>query len=165
MIAAGGALFNSWRIARLVGRVDALEATMRTVLAVTAVRNVPLARVVPIPARRRNRTVLGSGRGSAIARKSLDRHPDPVGRLGDPVEVSMPGCPVCGAERSREELVEEVFHVDDRHVLVGRIPARVCVRCGEQSFSRDTAERVRTTLDAARDREREQRENGRLTGP
>ena len=133
MIAAGGALFNSWRIARLAGRVDALEATMRTVLTLAAVRNVP--------------------------------HPDPVGRLGDPVEVSMPGCPVCGAERSREELVEEVFHVDDRHVLVGRIPARVCVRCGEQSFSRETAERVRTTLDAARDREREQRENGRLTGP
>ena len=56
----------------------------------------------------------------------------------------MPDCPVCGAERSREELVEEVFHVDDRYVLVGRIPARVCVRCGEQSFSRETAERVRS---------------------
>ena len=56
----------------------------------------------------------------------------------------MPGCPVCGAERSREELVEEVFHVGDRYVLVGGIPARVCVRCGEQSFSRDIAERVRS---------------------
>ena len=30
---AGGALFNSWQIARLSGRVDALESTMRTVLA------------------------------------------------------------------------------------------------------------------------------------
>ncbi len=55
----------------------------------------------------------------------------------------MPGCPVCGAERSREELAEEVFHVDGRYVLVGRVPARVCVRCGERSFSRETAERVR----------------------
>ena len=38
MIAAGGALFNSWRIARIAGRVDALEATMRTVLTLAAVR-------------------------------------------------------------------------------------------------------------------------------
>ena len=43
-------------------------------------RNVPLARVVPIPARRRNRTVLGSGRGSAIVRKSLT---DPLIPLDD----------------------------------------------------------------------------------
>ena len=43
-------------------------------------RNVPLARVVPIPARRRNRTVLGSGRGSAIVRTSLT---DPLIPPGD----------------------------------------------------------------------------------
>ncbi len=55
----------------------------------------------------------------------------------------MPVCPACGADRSREERVDEVFHVDERYVLVGRIPARVCVRCGEHSFSRETAERVR----------------------
>ena len=83
VIAAAGALFNSWRIARLSGRVDALESTMRTVLA--AVRNVPLARVVPIPASRRNRTVLGSGRGSAIVRTSLT---DPLIPLDD---WEMPG--------------------------------------------------------------------------
>ena len=55
----------------------------------------------------------------------------------------MPDCPVCSADRSRDDLVEDVFRVGDRYVLVGRIPARVCVRCGEQSFSRATAERVR----------------------
>ena len=38
MIAAGGTLFNSWRIARLAGRVDALGSTMRTVLTLAAVR-------------------------------------------------------------------------------------------------------------------------------
>ena len=32
VIAAGGALFNAWQIARLAGRVDALESTMQTVL-------------------------------------------------------------------------------------------------------------------------------------
>ncbi len=30
MIAAGGALFNSWQIAGLAGRVDAMESTMQT---------------------------------------------------------------------------------------------------------------------------------------
>ena len=55
----------------------------------------------------------------------------------------MPDCPVCGADRGRDDLLEEVFRVGDRYVLVGRIPARVCVRCGEQSFSRATAERIR----------------------
>ena len=39
VIAAGGALFNSWRIARLSGRVDALESTMRTVQTVLAGRS------------------------------------------------------------------------------------------------------------------------------
>ena len=55
----------------------------------------------------------------------------------------MPECPVCGTERHRDELVDDVFRVGDRYVLVDRIPARVCVWCGEPSFSRETAERVR----------------------
>ena len=81
VIAAGGALFNSWQIARLSGRVDALESTMQAVQAVqAAVRNAPLARVVPIPVRRRNRTVLGSGRGSVTVRGSLT---DPLIPPGD----------------------------------------------------------------------------------
>ena len=46
-------------------------------------------------------------------------------------------CSVCQATDSREELVEEVFQVDGRYVLVGSIPAVVCSRCGEQSFSRE----------------------------
>jgi YgiT-type zinc finger domain-containing protein len=55
-------------------------------------------------------------------------------------------CTACGADRSRDELVDEVFRVDERYVLVGGIPARVCVRCGAQSFSRETTERVRRML-------------------
>ena len=43
-------------------------------------RNVPVARVVPVPARGRNRTVLGSGRGSVIVRGSLT---DPLIPPGD----------------------------------------------------------------------------------
>ena len=44
------------------------------------VENAPLARVVPSPARQCNRTVLGSGRGSVIVKKSLV---DPLIPLGD----------------------------------------------------------------------------------
>ena len=52
-------------------------------------------------------------------------------------------CAVCNAKESRDELVEDVFRVDGRYVLVEGVPAVVCARCGEQSFSRETAERVR----------------------
>ena len=52
-------------------------------------------------------------------------------------------CPVCSANESREDLVDEVFCIEGQYVLVGGIPAEGCVRCGEQSFSRETAERVR----------------------
>ena len=55
----------------------------------------------------------------------------------------MPVCPVCLAEESYEELVDEVFQVDGRYVLVSGAPADVCVRCGEHAFSRETVERVR----------------------
>ena len=50
----------------------------------------------------------------------------------------MPVCPVCHAEESREERVDEVFRIDGEYVLVGGIPAMVCARCGEQAFSRET---------------------------
>ena len=52
-------------------------------------------------------------------------------------------CSVCGAGDSREELVEEIFRIDGKYVLVDRIPATVCARCGEESFSRETTERIR----------------------
>ena len=55
----------------------------------------------------------------------------------------MSTCAVCHAEESREALVDEVFRVDGQYVLVGGIPAMVCGRCGEQTFSRETAEKVR----------------------
>ncbi len=55
----------------------------------------------------------------------------------------MSDCPICRSDESREELVDEVFQVDGRYVLVNGIPAKVCARCGEQTFSRETVEKVR----------------------
>ena len=42
--------------------------------------------------------------------------------------------------------VDEVFRVDGEYVLVERIPAEVCIRCGEQSFSLQTVDAVRQAV-------------------
>jgi len=52
-------------------------------------------------------------------------------------------CSVCQSHDSCEKLTEEIFQIDGKYVLVDRIPATACVRCGEESFSRETTERVR----------------------
>ena len=52
-------------------------------------------------------------------------------------------CSICSTRKGREEFVEEVFRIDGRYVLVDHIPASVCTRCGEETFSRETTERVR----------------------
>lgn len=55
-------------------------------------------------------------------------------------------CHVCGGSAARHEFVSEVFEVDGRRVLVEHIPADVCTRCGEATFSRETTEKVRQLL-------------------
>ena len=56
-------------------------------------------------------------------------------------------CAVCGYKKSRTDLVNEVFKVESEYVLVEGIPAEVCGRCGEQSFSLATAENVRRAVE------------------
>nr|VFJ46488.1 MAG: YgiT-type zinc finger domain-containing protein [Candidatus Kentron sp. DK] len=58
----------------------------------------------------------------------------------------MPRCEICGGIGLRHEEVEEVFHVDGRYILVERIPATVCPRCGEKTFDAKTAEAIRRRL-------------------
>ena len=58
-------------------------------------------------------------------------------------------CHVCGGETARDEFVSEVLEVGSRRVLVEHIPARVCTRCAEASFSRDTTERIRLLVHGA----------------
>ena len=52
-------------------------------------------------------------------------------------------CHVCGSTEYREEVVNEVFQIDGKPVLVEKIPAQVCTSCGEEIFSRETTEKVR----------------------
>ena len=59
-------------------------------------------------------------------------------------------CQVCGGTAARNEFVSEVFTVDGRRVLVEHIPAQVCERCGEPTFSRETTERARRLVHEAR---------------
>jgi YgiT-type zinc finger domain-containing protein len=50
---------------------------------------------------------------------------------------------VCGATQAQAELVNEVFLIDGKFVLVEQIPALVCAQCGEMTFSRETTEKIR----------------------
>ena len=53
------------------------------------------------------------------------------------------GCQVCGSTEAKPKQVIEVFDIGGRRVLVESIPAQVCTRCGEATFSRETTERIR----------------------
>jgi HTH-type transcriptional regulator / antitoxin MqsA len=55
-------------------------------------------------------------------------------------------CHVCGSTQSHPEQVNEVFHINGKPVLVENIPAKVCDRCGEPTFSRETTEKIRQLL-------------------
>ena len=52
-------------------------------------------------------------------------------------------CHVCGVTEAYQELVNEVFVINGKYVLVEGIPASICARCGEATFSRETTERIR----------------------
>ena len=60
-------------------------------------------------------------------------------------------CAVCGCKQSRMEEVDEVFKIDGEYVLVEHIPAEVCTRCGERSFSREAADAVRHAVNGGAD--------------
>jgi HTH-type transcriptional regulator / antitoxin MqsA len=49
-------------------------------------------------------------------------------------------CHVCGNKTARDEYVSEVFTIESRRVLVENIPAQICERCGEASFTGYTAD-------------------------
>ena len=59
-------------------------------------------------------------------------------------------CHICGNTAASNEFVSEVFSIDDRRVLVEHIPAQICERCGEPTFSRETTEKVRRLVHESR---------------
>ena len=55
-------------------------------------------------------------------------------------------CHACGATEFRTETVNEIFLIEGKTVRVENIPARICTRCGEPTFSRETTEKIRQML-------------------
>ncbi len=55
-------------------------------------------------------------------------------------------CHVCNSEEFHQELVNEIFQIDEKFYLVEQIPAAVCSHCGEEVFSRETTEQIRLML-------------------
>ncbi|MYB71330.1 MAG: YgiT-type zinc finger protein [Gemmatimonadetes bacterium] len=58
-------------------------------------------------------------------------------------------CHVCGSNSAQQKKVSEVFVLQRRRILVEDIPASVCLRCGEATFSRQTTEKVRRMVHRA----------------
>ena len=55
----------------------------------------------------------------------------------------MSQCVMCSGNSLRRELIDKVFNVDGRYVLVTGIPSKVCRNCGERSFSPEATEKAR----------------------
>lgn len=53
---------------------------------------------------------------------------------------------VMSVAQPHPERVDEVFQINGKPVLVENIPAKVCDRCGEPTFSRETTEKIRQLL-------------------
>jgi YgiT-type zinc finger domain-containing protein len=62
----------------------------------------------------------------------------------------MSNCHICGSNNFTEELVNETFEIKGKLILVEGIPAKVCTRCGEITFSGETAENIRLMLNSDR---------------
>jgi HTH-type transcriptional regulator/antitoxin MqsA len=58
-------------------------------------------------------------------------------------------CHVCGNTSAKSDFVNEIFTVEGRRMLVEQIPAQVCERCGEATFSRETTEKIRRLVHGA----------------
>ncbi|GFE69964.1 hypothetical protein CFPU101_25740 [Chroococcus sp. FPU101] len=52
-------------------------------------------------------------------------------------------CHFCGSEEAHQVLVDETFRINGKLVLVEKVPAEVCSRCGEVIFCAEMAEKVR----------------------
>ena len=55
-------------------------------------------------------------------------------------------CDVCYSRWARVETLDKILHIDGEFVMVYGIPAEVCVDCGEEMFSDDDIDWVRSML-------------------
>jgi HTH-type transcriptional regulator / antitoxin MqsA len=58
----------------------------------------------------------------------------------------MNNCHTCGSSETKRQLIKETFEINGKLVIVEGIPAEVCLRCGEVTFSSEVAESVRLII-------------------
>ncbi len=54
-------------------------------------------------------------------------------------------CDICSGPMVEEEVTYRI-ELDDKLVVVERVPAKVCVQCGERLYSAETVERLQRTV-------------------
>jgi YgiT-type zinc finger domain-containing protein len=47
-------------------------------------------------------------------------------------------CSNCGSSEFYEDNVRKVFEIDSEFILIENLPAKICNKCGEENFTRDT---------------------------
>ena len=55
-------------------------------------------------------------------------------------------CHVCNSTESKQETTSDVFQLNGKFYLVENIPVEICTQCGEETFSRETTEKIRQML-------------------
>ncbi len=55
-------------------------------------------------------------------------------------------CTVCGSSEFLEDKVSKVFNINGEIILVDNIPAKICKKCSEETFSRDTLAHIQSMV-------------------
>ena len=55
-------------------------------------------------------------------------------------------CNVCGSSEFYEDKVKKVFNINGEIIIVDSIPARICINCREESFSRETLVHIQSII-------------------
>ena len=55
-------------------------------------------------------------------------------------------CTVCGSSEYLDDKINNVFNINGDIIIVDNIPAKICKKCGDQSFSRDTLAHIQSLI-------------------
>ncbi|MFC2131157.1 YgiT-type zinc finger protein [Bacteroidota bacterium] len=55
-------------------------------------------------------------------------------------------CHICGSSEYTDDKVEKVFNIDGEIVVIDKVPAKVCKKCAEVSFTRDTLAHIQSII-------------------
>ncbi|MBI5324926.1 MAG: YgiT-type zinc finger protein [Ignavibacteriae bacterium] len=55
-------------------------------------------------------------------------------------------CTNCGSLVFTEGKVNKVFSIDGEVIVVDKIPAKICKKCGDESFTRDTLAHIQSII-------------------